>query len=132
VNYRPEYSHHWNNKSYYTEMRLDPLGQESAAQMLAALLATARTLLPLKRIIIERTEGTPFFMEEIVQPSSKMECSSATGRWKLRAVAERGEGPRTVQAVLASRIDRLPARKRELLQTLGRAGREFPLGLVHG
>ena len=34
VNYRPEYSHQWNSKTYYTQLRLDPLGRESADEML--------------------------------------------------------------------------------------------------
>ena len=38
VNYRPEYSHSWNSKTYYTQLRLDPLGKESAEEMLSALL----------------------------------------------------------------------------------------------
>ena len=38
VNYRPEYSHQWNSKTYYTQLRLDPLGKESAEEMLTALL----------------------------------------------------------------------------------------------
>ena len=38
VNYRPEYSHQWNSKTYYTQLRLDPLGKESAEEMLSALL----------------------------------------------------------------------------------------------
>src|SRR5205823_6632513 len=67
VNYRPEYSHQWNSKTYYTQLRLDPLGKKSAEEMLAALLGNGKDLIPLKRLIIERTEGTPFFMEEIVQ-----------------------------------------------------------------
>src|SRR6202011_5072374 len=67
VNYRPEYSHGWGNKTYYTQLRLDPLGEESAEEMLSALLGDSNDLIPLKRLIIERTEGTPFFFEEIVQ-----------------------------------------------------------------
>ena len=38
VNYRPEYTHGWGNKSYYTQLRIDPLGQASAADLLTALL----------------------------------------------------------------------------------------------
>ena len=49
-------------------MRLDPLGKESAEEMLTALLGDGpRSSRPLKRLIIERTEGNPFFMEETVQ-----------------------------------------------------------------
>src|SRR5271163_3706008 len=63
VNYRPEYSHQWNSKTYYTQLRLDPLGKENAEEMLSALLGDGKDLIPLKRLIIARTEGTPFFME---------------------------------------------------------------------
>jgi predicted ATPase len=66
VNYRPEYSHQWNSKTYYTQLRLDPLGKDSAEEMLSALLGDNAELVPLKRVIIERTEGNPFFMEETV------------------------------------------------------------------
>src|SRR5215469_10268960 len=67
VNYRPEYRHEWTNKSYYSQLRLAPLGRESAGEMLSALLGDGVELEPLKRLIIERTEGNPFFIEEMVQ-----------------------------------------------------------------
>src|SRR5579863_2148794 len=67
VNYRPEYSHQWGSKTYYTQLRLDPLSKESAEEMLSSMLGDGKDLIPLKRLIIERTEGTPFFMEEMVQ-----------------------------------------------------------------
>src|SRR5260221_4760695 len=67
VNYRPEYSHQWNSKTYYAQLRLDPLGKESAEEMLTALLGDAVELGPFKRLIIEKTEGNPFYMEEMVQ-----------------------------------------------------------------
>ena len=67
VNYRPEYRHEWGHKTYYTQLRLDPLGKESADEMLGRLLGYGVELGPLKRLIIERTEGNPFFMEETVQ-----------------------------------------------------------------
>ncbi len=53
------------SKTYYTQLRLDPLGKESADEMLGALLGDDAELGALKRLIIERTEGNPFFMEEI-------------------------------------------------------------------
>ena len=56
-----------NSKTYYTQLRLDPLGKESADEMLSALLGEQSELAALKRMIIERTEGNPFFMEETVQ-----------------------------------------------------------------
>ena len=130
VNYRPEYSHQWNSKTYYTQLRLDPLGKESAEEMLSALLGDGKDLLPLKRLIIERTEGTPFFMEEIVQALFEDGVLQRNGTVKLAKSMNAVKVPATVQAVLASRIDRLPAEEKELLQTLAVLGREFPLGLV--
>jgi predicted ATPase len=130
VNYRPEYSHQWNSKTYYTQLRLDPLGQENAEEMLSALLGDGKDLIPLKRLIIERTEGTPFFMEEIVQALFEDGVLQGNGAVKLAKSMNAVKVPNTVQAVLASRIDRLSAEEKELLQTLAVLGREFPLGLV--
>jgi class 3 adenylate cyclase len=67
VNYRPEYRHAWTNKSYYFQLRLEPLGKEHAAEMLSALVGDGVELAPLKQMVIERTEGNPFFIEELVQ-----------------------------------------------------------------
>src|SRR5712691_461136 len=67
VNYRPEYRHEWGSRTYYTQLRLDPFGGENAEEMLTALLGDEKDLIPLKRRIIERTEGNPFFIEEMFQ-----------------------------------------------------------------
>src|SRR5262249_38097532 len=108
VNYRPEYSHQWNSKTYYTQLRLDPLGRESAEEMLTSLLGDDSELGALKRLIIERTEGTPFFMEETVQVLLDDGSLVRNGTVKLtRSLAEL-KLPPTVQAILASRIDQLP------------------------
>src|SRR4029077_10416540 len=55
MNYRPEYSHQWGSKTYYTQLRLDPLGKENAGEMLTALLGDGAELAPLRRLIIEKT-----------------------------------------------------------------------------
>jgi len=130
VNYRPEYSHNWNSKTYYTQLRLDPLGKESAEEMLSSLLSDGKDLLPLKRLIIERTEGTPFFMEEMVQVLFEEGVLQRNGVVKLVKALNTVKVPATVQAILAARIDRLSAEEKELLQTLGVLGREFRFGLV--
>ena len=67
VNYRPEYTHGWESKTYYTQLRLDPLPPESADELLQALLGNDASLALLKRLLIERTEGNPFFLEESVR-----------------------------------------------------------------
>ncbi len=131
VNYRPEYSHQWNSKTYYTQLRLDPLGKESADEMLSALLGDGAELEQLKRVIIERTEGNPFFMEETVQvlldEGSLVRDGSAT---RLTRPLGDLKIPPTVQGILAARIDRLSAESKDLLQALAVIGREFPLSLI--
>jgi predicted ATPase len=131
VNYRPEYSHGWGSKTYYTQLRLDPLGKESAEEMLTALLGDRKDLVPLKRVIVKRTEGTPFFMEEMVQVLFEEGALVREGT-AVRLTRPLGELkiPPTVQGILAARIDRLPADAKELLQTLAVIGREFPLSLI--
>jgi tetratricopeptide (TPR) repeat protein len=130
VNYRPEYSHQWNSKTYYTQLRLDPLGRESAEEMLTSLLGDGDELAALKRLIIERTEGTPFFMEETVQVLLDEGALVRNGTVRLARPLAELKIPPTVQAILASRIDRLPAGAKDLLQTLAVIGREFPLSLI--
>jgi predicted ATPase/class 3 adenylate cyclase len=130
VNYRPEYSHQWSSKTYYTQLRLDPLGRESAAEMLSMLLGDGVELDPLKRLITERTEGNPFFIEEMVQALFEDGVLVGNGVVKLAKSMNVVKVPATVQGVLAARIDRLSAQEKELLQTLAVLGREFPLGLV--
>ena len=130
VNYRPEFIHNWGNKTYYTQLRLDPLGAESGEEMLQALLDDGHDLAPLKRVIIEKTEGNPFFMEEIVQALFEQGALSRNGSIKLAKSLSTIQIPSTVQAVLASRIDRLPSDQKDLLQTLAVIGKEFPFRLV--
>ena len=130
VNYRPEFVHNWSNKTYYTQLRLDPLSRESGEEMLKALLGESRELVPLKRLIMEKTEGNPFFMEEIVQALFEQGALVRNGSIKLAKSLSTIQIPSTVQAVLASRIDRLPPDQKDLLQTLAVIGKEFPFRLV--
>ena len=112
VNYRPEYSHQWNSKTYYTQLRLDPLGKESADEMLSALLGDDAEIRPLKRLIIERTEGNPFFMEETVEVLLDEGALVRNGSIKLTKPLAELKIPPTVRAILAARIDRLPPGRR--------------------
>jgi len=131
VNYRPEYSHHWNSKTYYTQLRLDPLGKESAEEMLTALLDDGVEVRPLKRLIIERTGGNPFFMEETVQVLLDEGALVRDGAaFRITKSLRDLKIPPTVQAILAARIDRLPVDEKDLLQALAVLGKEFKLSLV--
>jgi tetratricopeptide (TPR) repeat protein len=130
VNYRPEYTHHWGSKTYYTQLRLDPLGQRSADEMLSILLGEGPELAPLRRLIIEKTQGNPLFMEETVQALVEDGSLERNGTARLVRSIEQLKIPPTVQGILAARIDNLPPEEKELLQTLAVIGNEFQLSLA--
>ena len=130
LNYRPEYRHDWSNQASYTQLRLEPLLRESADEMLSAMLGENAEVAPLKQLIIEKTEGTPFFIEETIQ--ALFEDGTLVRNGEIRVTRSLGQLriPTTLQALLASRIDRLPATEKELLQTLAVIGAEFSLKLA--
>jgi class 3 adenylate cyclase/predicted ATPase len=131
VNYRPEYQHGWGSKTYYTQLRLDPLPPASAEAFLDALLGQDSGLTPLKRLLIERTEGNPFFLEESVHTLVETGVlMGEPGGYRLAQDLPTIQVPVTVQAVLAARIDRLPPEEKRLLQAAAVIGIEVPLPLL--
>jgi predicted ATPase len=131
VNYRPEYQHGWGSKTFYTQLRLDPLNPESAEELLQALLGTDAGLDPLKRLLITRTQGNPFFLEESVRTLVETNAlAGERGSYRLTQDLPRIQVPATVQAVLAARIDRLPPEDKLLLQSASVIGENVPFTLL--
>ncbi|WP_188131181.1 AAA family ATPase [Paraburkholderia panacisoli] len=132
MNYRPEYEHGWGQKSYCTQLRLDALDQVEAPRLLMSLLGDDLSLSPLKQLILEKTEGNPFFMEEIVQTLAEEKLLlGPRGRYRIETTPTTLHMPTTVQGVLAARMDRLPTAEKALLQTLAVVGKESPWRLIH-
>src|SRR5207244_2000124 len=132
VNYRPEYQHGWGSKTYYTQLRLDPLPPASADEFLHALLGDDPSLAPIKQLLIARTEGNPFFLEESVRTLVETGVLvGEPGAYRLAQALPTIQVPATVLAVLAARIDRLPPEDKRLLQTAAVIGTEVPLPLLH-
>jgi predicted ATPase/class 3 adenylate cyclase len=131
VNYRPEYQHSWGSKTYYSQLRIDPLPPESAGELLQALLGDDTTLLSLKPLLIERTEGNPFFLEESVRTLIETNfLTGERGNYRLAKPIQSTQVPATVQAVLAARIDRLPPEEKRLLQSAAVVGKDVPFVLL--
>jgi len=131
VNYRPEYTHSWGSKTYYTQLRLDPLPPESADALLDALLGNDASLEPLKKLLTERTEGNPFFLEESVRTLVETgTLVGESGAYHLVQDLPSIQVPPTVHAVLVARIDRLPEDVKRLLQTASVIGNEVPFSIL--
>jgi class 3 adenylate cyclase/predicted ATPase len=131
VNYRPEYRHGWGGKTYYRQLRIDPLPRETAGALLDALLGKDPALEPLKALLIERTEGNPLFLEESVR--ALVEARALTGEhgaYRMATPLPAIQVPATVQSVLAARIDRLPPEDKRLLQLASVVGKDVPLVLL--
>ncbi len=131
VNYRPEYRHGWGSKSYFSQLRIDPLQAESADELLQALLGNDANLKSLKQLLIERTEGNPFFLEESVCGLVETKVlAGERGNYHLQKELVSTQVPATVQAVLAARIDRLSSEDKHLLQSASVIGKDFPFALL--
>jgi transcriptional regulator with AAA-type ATPase domain/tetratricopeptide (TPR) repeat protein len=131
VTYRPGYEHEWGSKTYYTQLRLDPLTSEGTAELLRRLLGDDASLRPLEQLVTDRTEGNALFVEETVRMLVESGVvSGAPGAYRLAGSVESIQVPATVQALLAARIDRLPPENRRLLQSAAVIGRDVSLGLL--
>jgi predicted ATPase len=131
VNYRPEYTHGWGSKTYYTQLRLDPLPPESAGELLETDLGPAADLRPLKEVLTARAGGNPLFLEESVR--TLVETGALVGGRGGYRLAKRLDDihvPATVQAILAARIDRLPPGEKHLLQCAAVVGKDVPYALL--
>jgi class 3 adenylate cyclase/tetratricopeptide (TPR) repeat protein len=131
VNFRPEYHAGWMQKPYYQQIPLQPLTTENVNEMLHDLLGTDSSLAGLAAMIRERTGGTPFFIEEMVQTLAEDGSLAGTkGSYRLTRPVATLALPATVQAVLAARIDRLAEREKKVLQTAAVIGKQVPEGIL--
>ena len=131
VNYRPEYQHGWGSKTYYTQLRLDPLPPVSAHEFLHALLGNDPSLEALTQLLIARTEGQSLLPgRERAHLGGDGGAGRAPGAYRLARPLDGLQVPATVQAVLVARIDRLPPEEKHLLQTAAVMGTEVPWSLL--
>jgi class 3 adenylate cyclase/tetratricopeptide (TPR) repeat protein len=131
VNYRPEYENRWAGKSYFLQLRIDPLAAASADELLDALLGSDAELLPIKKRLLEATQGNPLFLEECVR--SLIESGvldQASGHARPVGSLPADFIPGTIGALLAARIDRLRPELKELLQCAAVIGNDIKEALL--
>jgi predicted ATPase/DNA-binding winged helix-turn-helix (wHTH) protein len=135
--YRPGYRPPWLEKSYATQLVLQPLTAPDSLRLVQALLQTEQVPPALMQLLLVKAEGNPFFLEELIQglveqgvivhaPEGGMTLATPWLTHPPQAI----QLPSTVQGVLAARIDRLPAEAKGLLQTLAVIGRDFSFRLL--
>jgi class 3 adenylate cyclase/tetratricopeptide (TPR) repeat protein len=128
TNYRPEYRHSWGSKTYYSQLRVDPLPVEMADELLTDLLGTHPSIESLKRTLLARTECNPLFLEESIR--TLVETGTLLGGRGSYTLAEPNHTshiPATLHAILAERIDRLASDDKGLLQAASVIGKSVPL-----
>jgi DNA-binding NtrC family response regulator/tetratricopeptide (TPR) repeat protein len=131
VSYRPDYHHGWTSKTYYTQLRLDPLPRESAQELAHSILGHDASVMSLRRRLIELTEGNPLFLEESIQALVQTQAlTGERGAYRLAKAGQRMQIPATVHMVLAARIDRLPVEAKRLLQSAAVIGKDVPFSLL--
>ena len=131
VSHRPEYAHDWGHQTIYTRLQIDPLPRESAEALLEVLLGSDPGLDALKRLLIQRTEGNPLFVEESVRALVETGAlTGARGTYQLAHDLPTIHVPGTVQAILTARIDRLQPEEKRLLEIAAVIGKDCPLALL--
>jgi class 3 adenylate cyclase/tetratricopeptide (TPR) repeat protein len=126
TNARPEFSTDWMRQPFYRQLSLPPLDQDAVGNLLGGLLGDDPSLAPLVGFVAERTGGNPYFVEEVVRSLvDSGTVTSHSGAYQLTCSLDQVRIPPSVHAVVAARIDRLPAPQKGLLQTASVIGRTF-------
>jgi adenylate cyclase len=136
INYRPEYTPPWVGSPSFRGISVAPLARADTAELLRDLAGADPSLDGLDEPIHERTQGNPFFIEEIVRELAESgHLQGERGGYRLARPIEDAAVPVTVQAILAARIDRLDPDSKQLLQVASVVGKEISsraLGLTAG
>ena len=118
LTYRSGYQPRFMDKSYSTQINMKRLSANESQALAEALLKRADLDEELLEEVVQKAEGSPFFLEELARSLAKL------------GEGERDSIPTTIQGVLMARIDRLPAVQKRLLQTASVLSRVFPVDLL--
>ena len=129
--YRPEFVHAWGAKSYHNQLTLHRLSNRESLEMLTSILGTREIEKSLEEIILEKTEGVPFFIEEFIKSLKDLKIiEKRENAYRLSKDTQQVTIPSTIQDVIMARVDSLPERAKEVLQTGSVIEREFSYPLI--
>jgi len=129
--YRPEFVHTWGGRSYHNQVNLNRLSNRESLSMVSHLLGTEDIDRDLENLILEKTEGIPFFIEEFLKSLKDLKMIERKGnRYHITENIQGLAIPSTIQDVIMARVDSLPERAKEVLQTGSIIEREFSHELI--
>jgi len=129
--YRPEFVHTWGGKSYHNQVTLNRLSNRDSLAMATHLLGTEHIDRDLVELILEKTEGVPFFIEEFLQSIKDLKIiEKMKNKYQLAKNIKKISIPSTIQDVIMARVDSLPEGAKEVLQTGSVIEREFSYKLI--
>jgi len=128
--YRPEFVHTWGGKSFHSQVNINRLSNQESIAMVAQILGSDDVAMDLSDLILERTDGVPFFIEEFVRALKDMEIIKRNESYHLAQDIDRVTIPSTIQDVIMARLDSLPDATREMLQAGSAIDREFSFKLI--
>ena len=130
--YRPEFVHTWGGKSYHSQLMLQRLSNRESLEMVIYLLSTKEIEKPLENLVLEKTEGVPFFIEEFIKSLKDLKIIEEKGNaYRLLKNIQQLTIPSTIQDVIMARVDSLPEKAKEVLQIGSVIEREFSNPLIN-
>jgi predicted ATPase/class 3 adenylate cyclase len=131
--YRPEFIHSWGARSYHSQVNLNRLSNRESLTLIAHILGTEDIEPDLKDLVLEKTEGIPFFIEEFIRSLKDLKVIERKNQtYYLSKKIKDLTIPSTVQDVIMARVDTLPEGTKEVLQTGSAIEREFSYQLLKG
>lgn len=129
--YRPEYSHRWSSKTYYSKVGLTQLRLESSAELVSAILENSEVAPELKELILNRAAGNPLFMEEFTHTLLENgSIEKRDNRFVLSRKMDDIQVPDTIQGIIAARLDRLEENLKRTMQVASVIGRDFAFRIL--
>ena len=130
--YRPEFVHTWGAKSYHNQLTLHRLSNRESLEMVTSILGTREIERTLEELILQKTEGVPFFIEEFIKSLKDLKIiERKEDAYRLTKDAQQLTIPSTTQDVIMARVDSLPEGAKEVLQTGSVIEREFSYPLIN-
>jgi class 3 adenylate cyclase len=129
--YRPEFVHTWGGRSYHSQVNLNRLSNRESLTMVEHLLRTKHVNSALEELILEKTEGVPFFIEEFIRSLKDLQIIERNDNsYRIAKDIQTLTIPATIQDVIMARVDSLPGGAKEVLQTGSAIEREFSYELI--